>query len=262
MTEAGFVLAGLIGITLGALGGGGSILTVPVLVYGLGFGAKQAIAMSLPIVALTSLAGAVSHWRAGHVQIRPALVFGGFAMAGAYGGARIGTIVPAAVQLGLLGLLMLAAGILMLRPEASPVSRLDVATSVGARDSSWLAGLLAIAVGVVTGLVGIGGGFLFVPVLVLLAKVPMHYAVGTSLVVIALNAVAGLAGYVGAVEIPWSFVLLFAATASAGAIGGVAIAHRTRPRVLRQAFGLLLLVVAGAVLFENIPWQLSAHSMR
>lgn len=254
MTEAGFVLAGLIGITLGALGGGGSILMVPALVYGLGFGAKQAIAMSLPIVALTSAAGAISHWRSGHVQLRPAVLFGVLAMMGAYAGAWIGRIVPAVLQLGLLALLMLAAGVLMLRPSLLPIAG-AVAEGAGER---WLplAGVLAVAVGVLTGLVGIGGGFLFVPVLVLLVGVPMHCAVGTSLVVIALNAVAGLAGYAGFVQIPWSFVLLFAATASAGAIGGVAIARRTPPGILRRTFGVLLLAVAGAVLIALIPWPL------
>jgi hypothetical protein len=248
MNEATIALAALVGVLLGALGGGGSILTVPVLVYAAGFDPKLAIAMSLPVVAMTSAAGAVSHWHAGHVQLRPALLFGSAAMLGAYLGAQIGLRVAATFQLFLLAVVMLGASISMLRarPSVAPVDRRpsERATSL------WLSAAAALAIGVLTGLIGIGGGFLFVPVLVVLGRVPVRDAVGTSLVVIAMNAAAGLAGYAGAVAIPWPFVLVFAAMASAGALAGVWVARVTPPRLLQQAFAVLLLTVAAAVLVE------------
>lgn len=248
MSEAALALAVVIGVLLGALGGGGSILTVPVLMYAAGFDPKQAIAMSLPVVALTSAAGALSHWHSGHVQLRPALFFGAVAMAGAYVGARIGTRVPASSQLILLGVVMVAAAVFMLRPSA-PIVDAATAAPRGAPHPAWSA-VIALGIGMLTGLIGIGGGFLFVPVLVLLADVPVHDAIGTSLVVIAMNALAGLAGYIGAVTIPWTFVLAFAAMASGGALLGVWVSRLTPPRLLQQAFAVLLLATAAVMLWR------------
>src|SRR5918999_3994971 len=110
---AGFGLAVAIGVTLGMLGGGGSILTVPVFVYVMGFEAKDAIAMSLPVVGTTSLVGALGHWREGNVDLRAVAVFGPLAMLGALGGARLATRVSGTFQLSLLGVVMVAAGVLV-----------------------------------------------------------------------------------------------------------------------------------------------------
>jgi uncharacterized membrane protein YfcA len=253
MHEAAFVLAASIGLVLGALGGGGSILTVPVLVYGLGIDPKQAVAMSLPIVALTSLVAMTSYWRTRDLNLRWAFMFGLFAMAGAYGGARIGVLLPAAVQLTLLALVSVAAGLSMTRSSASA----GRPSAVGGEHPrlSWLAALSTVAVGIVTGLVGIGGGFLIVPVLVLLMHLPMRVAVGTSLLVIAMNAAAGLLGYAGSVSIPWSFVLVFAATSAVGALAGAWPGARASAATLQRAFGILLFVMAAAMLFDNVPWR-------
>lgn len=258
MTGAAFVFAAMIGLLLGALGGGGSIVTVPVLVYALGLDPKLAIATSLPIVGMTSVVGAVGHWRAGQVQAGPALSFGVLAMLGAYIGARLGVHVPAGLQLTLLGIVMLMAALSML--TSAPRGAVDAGPepSTGTTGLSWRAGSLAFGIGTLTGLVGIGGGFLFVPVLVLLAGVPMRSAVGTSLVVIAMNATAGSVGYAGSIPIAWMFVLTFGATASAAAAVGVWVARRTPVRALQQAFGVLLLVVGSVLLFENVSWQRSA----
>jgi uncharacterized protein len=255
MNEAAFVLAALIGLVLGALGGGGSMLTVPALVYGLSVDPKHAVAMSLPIVGLTSMIGAVSHWRTGDVEPRWALMFGVFAMFGAYGGAKLGVLLPANVQLSVLATVMIAAAVSMLRLNSS----LDMETSYSPRHArlSWSASV-AVAIGALTGLVGIGGGFLFVPALVLFVHLPMRIAVGTSLVVITMNAVAGLLGYADSISIPWSFVLVFAATASAGALAGTWLARRTPALALQRAFGILLLVIAGGMLLNNVPWVHSA----
>ena len=247
MTATAIVAALGIGLLLGLLGGGGSILLVPVFMHVLGMDAKLAVAVSLPVVGLTSLGGSVVHWRAGHVDPGAAVRVGAIAMAAAYAGARIGVLLPAVVQVVLLGVVMVAAGWSMLRstgaPAAeAPATRATRSLQVGA----------PLGIGLLTGVTGVGGGFLFVPALVLLEQMPFATAVGTSLLVIAANAGAGLAGYVGHVVLPWRLILAFAATASLGAITGARMAARVSPLRLRRAFGALLLAVAGAVLLRTL----------
>lgn len=183
------VFAALIGLSLGLLGGGGSILTVPVFVYLLGFEAKEAIAGSLAVVGATSLFGAVGHWRAGNVNLRVAAVFGAVAMPGAYLGARLAAFVSGGVQLTLFAGVMLLAAWFMFRPRNAAEE--DAAGEHARGMPLWLIAAQGLAVGLLTGLVGVGGGFLIVPALVLLGKVPMKQAVGTSLLVIAMNSAGG-----------------------------------------------------------------------
>jgi uncharacterized membrane protein YfcA len=247
MTEMiGFALAVLIGISLGLLGGGGSILIVPLLAYGLGFGAKTAIAMSLPIVGVTSLAGALGHWRAGNVQPRLAVAFGLAAMAGAFAGARLAGFLSGTVQLAILGLVMLAAALSMFRNGA----RSDSAPMRARHD---LVPLLAIAlgVGVLTGIVGIGGGFLIVPALVLFARVPMKQAIGTSLLVIVMNSAAGFAGYLGRVDVPWGFMAGFTGFAILGVLAGTSLVRAVPQAQLKRAFAVFLIAVALFTLYQN-----------
>ena len=243
------VLAALIGLSLGFLGGGGSIVTVPVLVYVPGFAAKPAIAMSLPVVGVTSLAGAALHWRMGNVRLRTALSFGLFAMAGAFAGARLSVFLSGAVQLALLGIIMLVAATAMLHGTRAgrPSDEVASNTSPGGAVLS----IVALGVGVLTGLVGIGGGFLVVPALVLLAHVPMREAVGTSLLVIAMNAGSGFVGYLGTVDIEWRFLAVFTAISAAGALGGTLLVHRVPQATLKRVFAVFLLVMGGFVLYSN-----------
>jgi uncharacterized protein len=248
MTLLGLAFAAVIGLALGLLGGGGSILTVPVLVYVLGVAAKPAIAMSLPVVGLTSLVGAAAHWRLGNVRLATAALFGVLAMGGAFAGAKLSVFLSGAAQLVLLAVVMLAAAIGMLwtrrdhgrEPrEETPPARWSLLAPA------------AVAVGVLTGLVGVGGGFLIVPALVLLARVPMRQAVGTSLLVIALNSAAGFGGYIGTVDIEWAFLARFTAATIAGALVGTAMVSRVPVNALRRAFAVFLLAVGGVVLYKN-----------
>lgn len=244
MIFVGLGLAALIGLSLGLLGGGGSILTVPIFVYVLGFGAKPAIAMTLPVVGFTSLVGALSHWRQGNVDLRVALVFGAVAMIGAYLGARLAFLLTGTQQLAILGVVMLAAAISMMRdrPEGDgSLPRRPLPIILGS----------ALAVGLLTGVVGIGGGFLAVPALVLLARTPMKQAVGTSLLVIAMNSAAGFAGYLGQVQIPWGFLAAFTAVATAGILGGAWLVRFVSQQQLRRAFAIFLLAMAAFVLYQN-----------
>ena len=242
-----FALAALIGLSLGLLGGGGSILTVPVLVYVLGVAAKPAIAMSLPVVGITSLVGAAVHWRLGNVRVPTALTFGLVAMVGAFAGAKLAVFLSGAVQLALLAVVMLAAAGSMLRGMRG--TRAEAETTAPPRLALLVP--IALAVGVLTGLVGIGGGFLVVPALVLLARVPMRQAVGTSLLVIALNSASGFAGYLGTVDLDWGFLAGFTAAAVLGALVGTALVARVPQAALKRGFALLLLAMGGFVLYKN-----------
>lgn len=242
------VFAVLIGAVLGMLGGGGSILTVPVLTYIAGLDPKVAIASSLPVVALTSAFGALGHWRAGHVRLRVAFIFGAFTMVGGYFGALSSQLISGEAQLLLFAVVMLAASISLFRklgptpqfpddePYVLPLARLAP---------------LGIGVGVLTGLVGVGGGFLIVPALVQLGHVPIRAAIGTSLLVIALNATAGTLGYLGHVEFPLPLLVPFTALALLGIAIGTGAVKRVQPSALRRSFAMLLLIVGTGILYQN-----------
>ena len=190
-------LAVLVGVALGLLGGGGSILTVPLLAYVAGMEPKQAIATSLLVVGVTSAVGALSHARAGHIQWRTGLIFGSTAMLGAYAGGLLARFVPGTVLLIGFAVMMIATAVAMLRGNGARRAE------TGRPMPLWLVLSEGLVVGLVTGMVGAGGGFLVVPALVLLGGLPMPVAVGTSLVVIAMKSLAGLGGYLATVDIDW-----------------------------------------------------------
>ncbi|MBA4071295.1 MAG: permease [Gemmatimonas sp.] len=241
----GYFFAALIGLALGTLGGGGSILTVPVLVYVLGFDPKLAIAMSLPVVGTAALVGVMSHWRAGNVRLQTAAIFGSVTMAGSFMGARASVWFSARAQLLILGTVMVAAAVSMLR-NAAEAERLDSAPPHPA-----LLLAVGLGVGVLTGLIGIGGGFLIVPALVILGRVPMKAAVGTSLLVIVLNATSGYLGHHGRESVPWGFVGGFTSVAVIGILAGTALVHHIPTRQLKHAFAFLLVVIGALILWQN-----------
>lgn len=253
MLPAVLALSVLIGVTLGLLGGGGSILTVPILVYVAGQDPKVAIATSLFVVAATSGAGAVSHARAGRVRWRTGVVFGVAGMVGAYAGGRFAQFIPGTWLLVAFGLMMAATAVAMLRgrravePQDAP-NELPLARVV----------LDGVLVGLVTGLVGAGGGFLVVPALVLLGGLPMSVAVGTSLVVIAMKSTAGLVGYLHSVSIDWPLALAVTAFAIAGSVLGGRLAGRVSQDALRRGFGWFVIVMAAFVLGQQVPAALWA----
>jgi uncharacterized membrane protein YfcA len=247
MTPAGLALGIAVGLSLGLLGGGGSILTVPVFVYVLGFGPKESIAMSLAAVGAVSVAGALAHWRVGNVKWRIAGIFSVVAMAGTYLGARLAVFFSGTAQLLLFSVVMLVAAFFMLKPmRASAVT----SKSADHLPILWIV-LEGLAVGVLTGLVGVGGGFLIVPALVLLGRVPMKQAVGTSLVIIAFKSAAGFVGYMGQVTIDWSFIGPFIAVAMLGILIGSRLVHYVPQRALQRAFAVFLLVIGTAILYSN-----------
>lgn len=246
MIATGLVLALVIGLTLGLFGGGGSILTVPVFVYVLGYDPKLAIAMSFPVVGATSLIGAIGHWRAGNVRLSKGFLFGIVAMLGSYGGARASGLITGRLQLLILGAVMAAAAVMMLRSAGR-----DAAHVVEHEAPSRVLYLVAFSVGALTGVIGIGGGFLLVPALVVFGKEPMRAAVGTSLLVIAMNCVSGFAGQRDVSAIPWMFVISFTAVAVAGILAGARFANLVPQRELKRGFAVLLLVIAALVVWQN-----------
>jgi uncharacterized membrane protein YfcA len=247
VTAAALGLALVIGLTLGLFGGGGSILTVPVFVYALGIDPKLAIAMSFPVVGATSLVGAIGQWRAGNVRLTGALLFGLVAMAGSFAGARASVLVDGRVQLLILCVVMAAAAVLMLRSASHETA----AAAAAPRAPSRALYVVAFAVGALTGLIGIGGGFLIVPALVLFGQVPMREAVGTSLLVIAMNSVSGFAGQRNVGAIPWRDVITFTAFTIGGILAGSRFARSVPQRTLKRGFAVLLLVIAMLVFWQN-----------
>ena len=265
MVLVGYALAALVGVSLGLMGGGGSILTVPIFVYVLGYDPKLAIAMSLPVIGITSLAGAAGHWKAGNVHLRTAFFFGVVAMVGAFAGARGARYLSGTMQLALLAVIMLVAAAMMFRSARRTAAEADTAVEHTRAMPVALLVPVAFTVGAITGLIGIGGGFLVVPSLVLLAHAPMKQAVGTSLLVIAMNSAAGFAGYLGQVTIPWAFVSGFTAIAVVGILVGTYGTRLVSQRMLKHAFALFLVVMGSFMLYQNrtvfLPGARQTHAV-
>lgn len=241
MATLGLLLASLIGVSLGLLGGGGSILAVPILVYVVGMAAKPAIATSLIVVGTTSLIGSLQHLRAANVDIRTALIFGIVSMAGSYTGGRFASLLSDTFQLGFFALVMVAASVAMFRSSIDDGSRpVHLALVV----------LSAAGVGLLTGLVGVGGGFLIVPALVLAAGIPMKRAVGTSLVVIAMNSAAAYVAYSEHVSLDWRYTAAFTACALAGVVAGSAMIASVPQLVLKRAFAMFIAGIGTFILIE------------
>jgi uncharacterized membrane protein YfcA len=250
---AGVVLSVLIGVALGLLGGGGSILTVPILVYVIGVPAHEAIALSLLVVGTTSIAALIPHARGGRVRWKTGALFGATSMVGAYVAGKLAHHVPATVLLLLFGAMMLVTAIAMMRGRKEAAPEVD-AQEGRLRDLGIPKIVLeGLAVGAVTGLVGAGGGFLVVPALVLLGKLSMRAAVGTSLLVIAMKSFAAFAGYVQTVPIDWSLGAVQTLAAVAGSFGGGALAGRVPQALLRRGFAWFVVVMAVFILFQEIP---------
>lgn len=231
------VLTAVVGLTIGLLGGGGAILLVPILVYVAGWDAGTAVAASLVVVGGTSLVSTVMHARHGRVLWGIGLGFGVSAMAGSFAGGMLANLIPARALMIAFSLVMLIAGIAMLRPRPD---RGDATW----RARWWFIALLGIVIGFVSGLVGAGGGFLIVPALALVAGLPMGLAVGTSLLIITLQSASGLIGHLMSVRLDWPAVLAMIAMAILGSLGGAALSGRIGETVLRRCFGAFVVVIA------------------
>lgn len=252
----------LIGLTMGALGGGGAIIAVPVLVYLLGQDAREATTGSLIIVGVTALIGMWPHQRAGRARIGQGLVFGVLGGLAAYLGSRLAVGMPdAALLTAFSALLVLVAGAMTWwrrRSASDPAVERPVVARRPRLTVDWrrvaLLILTASVVGLLTGFFGVGGGFAIVPALVLVLGLPMRVAVGTSLVVIAVTSTSALASRLGdGVRVDWSVIGLFAAAAVIGSLLGSRVTSRVSPERLNLAFTVLLVVVAAAMAVRSVP---------
>ncbi|MDM9381381.1 sulfite exporter TauE/SafE family protein [Chlorogloeopsis sp. ULAP01] len=251
----GIVLAICIGISLGLIGSGGSVLAVPLLIYILGVPPKSAIAMSLVIVGAVSLIGVIPHWQQGNVNLKIAALFSPTAMLGAYIGARIASlpIISPTFQLISFAIAMVVAAILMIRNNSNELDNSD-----RHKNYQWLAiPVEGLGVGILTGFVGIGGGFLIIPALVLLGKVPFKEALGTSLIVIALKSVTGFAGYFGRVFIDFNLMMYFTIAASVGTITGAYLTKFTQSKQLKTGFGFFMIAVAIFIVMKEYLFGLT-----
>jgi len=249
MTAIGYGLAVVIGILLGLLGGGGSIMTVPVLVYGLGLSMKQAVPMSLVVVGMTSLFGAVSHHRRGNIRKRAVVSFGPAAILGAFAGTRLAPFVPNRVQLIIFACLMLSAAVSMYFGPALWKGSRDPDLGSARRPFPLIAAL-GFLVGTLTGLVGVGGGFLYMPALVLLGGLSLKDAIGTSLVLIIASCFTGFLAYLGTVPLDWEVTGLFTGLSIIGVVIGSRLTALIPPTTLRRGFAVLLVVMGLLVLFK------------
>lgn len=236
-----------LGLLLGLLGGGGSILLVPALVYAVGVEAGEAIATSLLVVGATSAMAMVSHARAGHVRWRTGLFFGAGGMVGAYLGGRLAGYVPPTILLAGFAALMLATAAAMLRRRPGTMGQRPEPRSHGIRRTGLIV-LEGLVVGAVTGLVGAGGGFLVVPALVVLGRLDMREAVGTSLLVIALKSGTGLWGHLAHVDLDWSLAATATVLAAGGSVLGARLGRNLAPERLQRVFGWFVLFAGAAML--------------
>jgi len=246
-----------IGLALGFLGSGGSILAVPVLIYLLGQEEKVAIAGSLAVVGAVAAAAAIDAARRGAVAWRAAVLFGGAGFAGSSLGALLGARSTGATQLALFGCVLLAAAAAMAfrRPP-------DTTAHLPTQRSAAKLALDGLLVGALTGYVGVGGGFLIVPALTLLGGLPMYLATGTSLVVIAANAGSGFAWHLVlrpqlAGVLDWPVLGAIALVGMAGSLAGRRLARRFDDRALRRAFAVALVLLALFVLRDALPRALA-----
>lgn len=247
MLAVAVLLSVAIGVTVGLLGGGGSVLTLPLLVYLLGIEAKQAIATSLLVVGSTALVGAMNHARAGQVQALAGALFGGAAMVGAFAGGRLAGLVPGRALLLVFASILLVTALAMMRPRAEPAASRPIAP---ARILP-----IGLAVGVLAGFVGAGGGFLVVPALVLFGGLTMRQAVGTSLMVIALQSFAGLLGHLRHTTLDLRIAGLLTVAAVLGALLGSAFAQRVAAAQLRRAFAWLVLSMGLFMLGKQLGYK-------
>jgi uncharacterized membrane protein YfcA len=252
-------LSAIIGLLLGLLGGGGSILTVPMLVYVLHLEPKNAVVTSFVVVGVSSLMALIPHARRGSVCWKSGVVFGFTGMIGAFAGGRMAGHFSGDGLMTLFGVVSLVTGIQVLsrtKPRLLPGLE-NAPNKICPLSVPFLRVLFdGFFVGGLTGMVGVGGGFLIVPALTLMVGIPMQGAVGTSLLIITMNAVAGLIGYSGHVTPDLHLTMLIAVAAIVGSAVGAWLSAYVNPKWLRRVFGAMVVLVAGYVLSQSVTPRL------
>ena len=271
MEIAGYFLMALVGVSLGLIGGGGSILTVPILVYVMGVNPVLATSYSLFIVGATSMAGAYNNYRKGLVNVKTALLFGVSSITTVFLTRKIiMPVVPAVLfsnrhvhithsvaTMILFAILMLMASLAMIKNKDEHNS--SVATGANKPIQLTRLSLYGIAIGLATGLLGAGGGFLLIPALVLLVKMPMKQAIGTSLLIIALNSLIGFTGDIGNFIIDWKFLIALTVIAIAGIFAGGFLAKKFNGEKLKKGFGWFVLAMGIYIIAKELFFTSALH---
>lgn len=245
----GLLLSIAIGLSLGLIGGGGSIITVPVLIYVIGVDAHQAIGMSLAVVGITSLIGTSIHRKKGKLNLGVGLLFGASGIPGAYLGARLKYLVPTEILLLLFAGLMILTSVLMILRKQD-----DQQLEIVQERKLYKAIPTGLGVGFLTGFLGVGGGFLIVPALVLFGGLAMKDAIGTSLLVIAINCAAGLIGDLSHSKFDFHLAFLVTIFAATGTIVGSALSHKVSPAGLRKGFAMFTFAIAVFLIVKNFKY--------
>lgn len=239
----GFILAGFAGLSLGLLGGGGSILTVPILVYSLEIDPKIAVAMSLAIVGFTTLFGVYGHYKNKNIDFKIALLFGGAALPATFLGSYLSQFISGSVQLLIFAVIMILAASFMFKGRKETDNKeFNLALTI-------ISGLV---VGVMTGLIGVGGGFLIVPALMYFTGTDMKKSVGTSLFIISFNSFFGFLSYIDKVKIDWVLLGKFTACSVIGILIGSKLVQYVPQQVLKRVFAVFLIFMGIFILYKNI----------
>ncbi len=262
MEILGYLASALIGVSLGLIGGGGSILTVPVMVYLFGVQPLLATSYSLFIVGFTSLIGAFKYYRLGLINMKAALFFGAASVATVFITRKfIVPAVPAEIMsigsftisepfltMMLFGLLMLLASFSMIKSKTAEKSEKECSNCIRFFRLSGY----GISIGLITGLLGAGGGFLLIPALVFFIGLPMKQAIGTSLLIIALNSLIGFIGDLGHFEIDWAFLLAVSLMAAIGIFIGGSLSKKLNSQKLKKGFGFFVLIMGLYIIIKEI----------
>ncbi|MEJ7740920.1 MAG: sulfite exporter TauE/SafE family protein [Chitinophagaceae bacterium] len=259
MEIAGYIASLLIGISMGLIGGGGSILTIPILVYLFAVSPTLAISYSLFIVGFTSLVGAYNNYRKGLVNFKTVLLFGSSSITTVFIARKF--IIPylpdVFFKIGSFEVthslfVMVVFAILMLAASVSMIRSRKVVAEKQVKEKPWVLVMYGVLIGLVTGFLGAGGGFLLIPALVILMKLPMKEAIGTSLLIIAFNSLIGFLGDIGRHPIEWKFIIIVTAIAIAGIFIGGYFNQKVNSDRLKKGFGWFVLVMGIYIIVKEL----------
>ena len=259
MEMVGYIASLLIGVTMGLIGGGGSILTIPILVYLFSISPTLAISYSLFIVGFTSLVGAFNNYRNGLVNFKTVLLFGSSSITTVFIARKF--IIPfmpdVFFKIGSFEVthslfVMVVFAILMLAASVSMIRSRKVIAEKQAKEKPWVLVMYGVLIGLVTGFLGAGGGFLLIPALVILMKLPMKEAIGTSLFIIALNSLIGFLGDIGRHAIDWKFITIISVIAIAGIFIGGYFNQKVNSDKLKKGFGWFVLVMGIYIIVKEL----------
>jgi len=256
----GYIGALIVGLILGLIGGGGSILTVPLLVYLLGYNPIIATAYSLFVVGTTSLVGTIQKFKEGLVDVKTGLAFSFPSFIAVYLSRRylVPNIPETLFEIGRFTLtkdmsIMVFFALIMLIASVSMIKKgKNQDETLSTKQPYYQTFIQGVIIGTITGLIGAGGGFLYVPALVLWANIPMKKAVGTSLIIVTINSLIGFTGDMQTLDIEWSFLLTFTAISIIGIVLGTYLSKFISGNKLKKSFGFFVLVMAFYIMYKEL----------